>query len=400
MTDFPIRIAKSDWDFSEVHDSLARYVHTKQLPMVSTVILRGKDVIDYFQVGDQDREAGIPLAPESIFRIFSNTKLITSVAAMILWERGQFQLDDRLVDYIPEFTDLKVVREGSSDATEVEDLESFQTIRQLVCHNAGFSYGIFQESIMDPLYGENRILSPKVSLEETMVNLARIPLAYQPGKRFQYSVSTDVLARVIELLSGKPFGEFLKQEIFEPLGMVDTDFHVPGEKVNRFCAIYGPPNVLEPMEGECQRTQDMFGDYTRVPALESGGGGLVSTIVDYTRFIQMLVGGGSLDGIQIIQPETLKLMRQPQLPDGIHLQLPDWEMSNTSFGIGFAVKQAPAEGEPDTAVGEYHWGGLAGTHSWISPKAGISGICFTQRMQAFWHPYSHDFKRRVYATVS
>ena len=182
--------------------------------------------------------------------------------------------------------------------------------------------------------------------------------------------------------------------------MVDTDFHVPGEKVNRFCAIYGPTNVLEPMEGECQRTQDMFGDYTRVPALESGGGGLVSTIVDYTRFIQMLVGGGSLEGIQIIQPETLELMRQPQLPDGIHLQLPDWEMSNTSFGIGFAVKQAPAEGEPDTAVGEYHWGGLAGTHSWISPRAGISGICFTQRMQAFWHPYSHDFKRRVYATVS
>ena len=399
MTDFPFEIKDSNWDFSEVHRALRDLVDSRTLPMALSVVLRGQEVVDFFQAGWQDREEHVPVSPKSIVRLFSNTKPVTAVAAMILWERGAFGLESPLTEFFPEFSDLKVLRDGASEPTEVEDLRVTPTVRHLLCHTAGFSYGIFGESLVDPLYGENRILSPAVSLEQTVENLARIPLAYQPGRRFQYSVSMDVAARLVEIVSGKTFGEFVSESVLQPLGMVDTGFHVQDKDTDRFCVLYGPKDPMSPMEGECYRTNETSGAFTREPLFESGGGGLVSTIVDYTRFMQMVAGEGSLAGVRLLRPETVRLMRTPQLPDGVRIQLPTWEMPGTSFGIGFALKQQPAPGEPKAAVDEFHWGGLAGTHTWVAPRAGVAALCFTQRMLSFWHPFGQEFKRGVYEAV-
>ena len=392
---------ESDYDFSGVHASLDKYVRDDLLAMAAAVVLDGQDVVDFHMVGHQDREGELPIQVDSIYRIYSSTKLITSCAAMMLWEEGKFSLDDPLSAYLPELDSLKVLKDGADDPNSVEALESEPTVRQLMCHNAGFSYGLFAESVVDALYTEAGVSAPASTLADMIGKLADIPLSYQPGRRWQYSVSTDVLGRLIEVLSGQCFSEFLSRRVFEPLGMTDTDFHVPVGKRDRFCANYAPANMLDPMQPGLSVVPDtLVGDYLEPKAMESGGGGLVSTIGDYTRFIQMIVGGGMRDDVRVLKPETLDLMRTNQLPGGIRVQLPNWFMPDTVFGLGFAIKTAPRPGEGDAAIGEYHWGGMAGTHSWMSPSSGISGIVFTQRLPGFWHPFSHDFKRLVYQAVT
>ena len=396
-----MKAVDSDYDFSEVHASLDKYVEDNLLAMAAAVVLDGKAVVDFHMVGHQDREAECAIQADSIYRIYSSTKLITSCAAMMLWEEGAFRLDDPLHTYLPELGSLKVLKDGAGDASLVEPVAVEPTIRQLMSHNAGFSYGLFAESVVDPLYNEAGVSAPTSTLEDMVRKLADIPLAYQPGQRWQYSVSADVLARLIEVLSGQRFSEFLSRRIFEPLGMTDTGFHVPAEKHDRFCANYAPVNVLDPMQPGLNVVPDLLlGGYLEPKAMESGGGGLVSTIVDYTRFIQMIVGGGMLDDVRLLNSETLEMMRTNQLPQDVGVQLPNWFMPDTVFGLGFAIKTAPRPGEGNAAVGEYHWGGLAGTHSWMSPASGITGIVFTQRLPGFWHPFSHDFKRLVYQATA
>ncbi len=386
--------------FDQVHDSLNRWIDDEFIAMASSVVLEGQEVVDQYVCGHQDREAGIPLANDSIFRLFSNSKPFTAIAAMTLWESGKFQLDEPIAKYLPKLSGLRVLRRGSSDPTDTEPLDSAPTIRQLMCHTAGFSYGIFLESPVDVLYTQNAILSPGSTLESLVESLSEIPLAYQPGARFQYSVASDVLARLIEIWSGMSFGEYLKATIFDPLGMTDTAFDVPESKHDRLCALYAAADPEDPLKPGLTATPDMFGDVRRPRPLESGGGGLLGTITDYTRLVQMLMGGGELDGKRIVESSTLEMMRTNQLPDGVRLQLPSWVMPHTVFGLGFALKQKPAEGESDSAIGEYHWGGLAGTHSWMSPRGNFAGLVFTQRMPGFWHPYSHEFKRLVYQSFS
>lgn len=386
--------------FDAVHNALDQWVQRDIIAMASCVVLEGEKIVDQYCCGHQDRDENIPLTEDSIFRLFSNTKPITAIAAMTLWEQGKFQLDDEIATYLPELTDLRVLREGASDPTDSEELKQAPTVRQLMCHTAGFSYGLFLESPVDGLYTERGILHPGRDLDTLVNTLRDIPLAYQPGTRFQYSVASDVLARLIEVWSGVSFGEYLSTTIFEPLEMVDTAFHVEQSKVDRFCSMYAASDPEDPLKPGLAKSPDLFGDYTRPRALESGGGGLVGTISDYTKFVQMLMGRGKGNGHRIVAESTLDLMRTNQLPDGVSLQLPNWVMPNTVFGLGFALKEQPAGGEPNEAIGEYHWGGLAGTHSWMSPQANIAGLVFTQRMPGFWHPYSHEFKRLVYKAFS
>ena len=383
-----------------MHQTIQRYLDDDLLVMASCVVLQGTDVIDFKLWGHQDRELGTPLTEDSIFRIYSNTKPVTSVAAMMLWQEGSFDLDDPIAKYLPELNDLRVLKAGASEASETEPLAQAPTVRQLMCHNAGFSYGIFAESVVDPLYLGAGIMSPDSTLEAMIDKLAGIPLAYQPGTRWQYSVSTDVLARLIEVWSGQRFDEFLKERVLAPLAMADTDFHVPQDKRDRFCGNYAPVDMLDPMKPGLNKPEDsVLGSYLTPKSFLSGGGGLVSTITDYTQFIRMIMGEGEIDGVRLLEPETLAMMHMNQLPDGVGVQLPNWYMPDTVFGLGFAIKTAPAEGEPEAAVDEYHWGGLAGTHSWVSPRANLAGIIFTQRLPGFWHPFSHDFKRLVYEAV-
>ncbi|MBV1914763.1 MAG: beta-lactamase family protein [Pseudomonadales bacterium] len=380
-----------------MHDAIQKYVDMNILSGASAVVIKDNEIVDLKMWGQMDMEQGKPMRPDTIFRIFSNTKKVISVAAMMLYEQGLFSLDDPLEKYIPAFKNLRVLKKGADDPSQTEPLNSSPTVRQLMCHNAGFSYGIFMESPVDALYLEKNVLDSDSTLEQMVEKLADIPLANQPGVRWQYSVSVDVLGRLVEIWSGQPLDKFLQENIFAPLGMNDTGFYVPPENHHRFAANYVPVNPLDPMESGLNLSPEHpIGGTTTRKKFFSGGAGLVSTLGDYTRFIQMLIGKGEFQAVRILKPETVKLMHTNQLPEGLGLVLPSWPMENTGFGIGLAVKSAPGQGEPDAVTGEYHWGGLAGTHSWVSPEAGIAGIIFTQRLPGFFHPFSHDFKRLVY----
>lgn len=395
-----MQISPNAHDFSPLHEALAKHIEDGFLVMAATVVLEGQDVVDLHLLGHQDREAGIPIAEDSIYRIYSNTKPITTVAAMTLWEAGAFQLDDPVEKHLPALAGLKALREGATDVADAAPLDAPPTVRQLMCHNAGFSYGFLMESPVDALYEAEGLLSGNLTLEGVVERLGQLPLAYRPGKRFQYSVATDVLARLVEVWSGQRFGDYLAASLFAPLGMTDTGFHVAQEQHARFCANYAPVDPMDPWRPGIEAAPESIGGgYLAPKPFQSGGGGLVSTIGDYTRFVQMLMGDGALGDARILEAETLAEMRTNQLPEGVAVQFPMWTMPDTVFGLGFAIKTAPAAGEPETAIGEYHWGGMAGTHSWMSPAAGIAGIVFTQRLPGFWHPFSQDFKRLAYQAV-
>jgi CubicO group peptidase (beta-lactamase class C family) len=274
-------------------------------------------------------------------------------------------------------------------------------MRQILSHSAGLSYGFIEpESVIDRSYlsaGLGLADHLGMTLEDLCTTLGELPLACQPGTQWRYSFATDVTARVVEVLSGQRFDDFIAQRIFAPLGMVDTDFWVPEAKRDRFVTMYSPENPLKQMQGGLVKADDPYdGSYTRRPTMLSGGGGLVSTVADYLAFLQMIVNDGEYHGARLLHPETVALMRTNQLAEGVGVNFPFWKMPDTVFGLGLAVKNSPADGEPATAAGEYHWGGMAGTHSWMAPRAGITGLCMTQRQPGYWHPFSHDFKRLAY----
>lgn len=393
--------ASADIDFSTMHERMQWYVDQEILSCCLTLVLRGTEVVDFRTFGYMDLESRRPLTADAIFRMYSNTKLVTTAAAMMLYERGAFALDDPLSNFIPAFAEPAVLRSNAESVAEVEPLAAPITLRQIMSHSAGLSYGFVEpESIIDQAYtaaGINPLLNDSLTLEALCEQLAQQPLAYQPGTDWRYSFATDVLARVIEIISGQRFDAFLEEHIFQPLGMADTGFFVPPEKRERFTTMYAPTDLLKPMQGGLVKVDDpMDGPYTQPRAFLSGGGGLVSTAGDYLTFLRAIVNGGEWQGVRLLRPETLTLMRTNQLPGGVHVRFPMWEMTDTAFGLGFALKQVPGAGEPETARDEYHWGGMAGTHSWMAPRAGITGVCMTQRMPGFWHPFSHDFKRMVY----
>jgi CubicO group peptidase (beta-lactamase class C family) len=366
-----------------------------------SLVMQGTDVVEFTTFGYMDLESRRPLQTDAIFRMYSNSKIVTSVAAMMLYEQGEFALDDPLSDFLPAFAEPAVLRPNAASVADVEPLAAPITMRQVLSHSAGFSYGFIEpDSVIDQAYiaaGASALGNEDKTLESLCDILATLPLAYHPGTSWRYSLATDVLARVIEVISGQRFDEFLRARIFEPLGMVDTDFHVPPEKQERFITMYAPVDVLTPMKGGLHKADDPYtGSYSSPRKLLSGGGGLVSTVTDYVTFLRAIINGGEWGGERLLQPATLNLMRTNQLPAGVGVRFPMWEMSATVFGLGFAIKQAPGPDEPPSATDEYHWGGMAGTHTWMAPRAGICGVCMTQRMPGFWHPFSHDFKRMVY----
>ena len=373
------------------------YVDDGLVSGLSAVILKGTDVVDVKTWGYMDIESQTPMRDDAIFRAYSNTKIVTSAAAMILYDDGAFDLDDPVEKYIPQFKDLKVLKKGAKELDDTEALRTPPTIRHLFTHTAGFAYGLFMSNPVDKVYVDQRMMGMESALTEMIDKLAKLPLLYQPGDEWQYSISIDILARLVEIWSGKSFLDFLKERIFVPLGMDDTDFSVPEEKHHRLTSLYSPIDLRDPMVPGLKPCPDiMIGSVLAPKSFHSGGGGLVTTIADYTTFIQMIINGGEWQGQRILSSQSVELMHTNQLREGLKVEIPTWDMPNTVFGLGFAIKNTPAEGEPDSAIGEYHWGGMAGTHSWISPKAGVSALIFTQRAYGFWHPFSHEFKRLVY----
>ena len=391
----------SGLDFSPIHDRLSFYVDEGILSCANSLIMRGTDVIDFQRFGYMDLESQAPLAEDAIYRMYSNTKIVTSVAAMQLHEQGAFGLDDPVADYIPAFADMQVLKADAESAADVEPAAEPMRIRHILSHSAGLSYGFIEpQSMIDQAYaaaGIDTLSDFSLTLESLCEKLGALPLAYHPGTQWRYSFATDLVARLVEVVSGKRFDDYLKTHIFEPLAMHDTDFWVPPEKTDRFTTMYAPTDFLDPMKPGLVKVDDaQDGSYTRKRALLSGGGGLVSTVQDYLAFIRMIVNGGTWQDARILSPETLSLMRTNQLPAGIGVNFPFWDMPGTVFGLGFALKAQLAEGEPAGMLNEYHWGGMAGTHTWMAPEAGITGMCMTQRMPGFWHPFSHEFKALAY----
>lgn len=395
-------MVESDLDFSPIHERLSFYVDEGILSCANSLIMQGTDVIDFQRFGYMDLESKTPLAEDAIYRMYSNTKIVTSVAAMQLHEQGAFALDDPVADYIPAFADMQVLKADAQSAADVEAAREPMRIRHILSHSAGLSYGFIEpESVVDQAYaaaGIDILNDFSLTLETLCDKLGALPLAYQPGTQWRYSFATDVVARLVEVVSGKRFDDYLKVHIFEPLEMSDTDFWVPPEKTDRFTTMYAPTDLLDPMKPGLVKADDpREGSYTRERNLLSGGGGLVSTVQDYLAFIRMIVNGGSWQEARILAPETLTLMRTNQLAPGVGVSFPMWDMPGTVFGLGFALKAELSEGEPASMLNEYHWGGMAGTHSWMAPEAGITGLCMTQRMPGFWHPFSHEFKALAYA---
>jgi len=394
----------SGHDFSTLHQRMQHYIDQELLSCCYSLVLHGTDVVDYKCFGYMELEGKTPLREDAIYRMYSNTKLCTSVALMILHERNKFDLDDPLEKYLPEFGDMQVLKANATSIDDTVPSDSSMTPRQLLSHSAGLSYGFIEpESVIDNAYltgGLNILGGYDETLADMSARLGNFPLCYQPGTQWRYSFATDVCARLVEVLSGTSFDEFLRTEIFTPLQMHDTDFHVPAEKQDRFTTMYAGIDPLDPMKPGLVKADDPYsGTYSKPKKLLSGGGGLVSTVADYLSFIQMIVNGGEWQGSRIIGTDTLELMRTNQLADGVSVEFPMWSMPGTVFGLGFALRQEPAPGDGEKARDEYHWGGMAGTHSWMAPRADIAGFCLTQRMPGFWHPFSHEFRQLAYASA-
>jgi CubicO group peptidase (beta-lactamase class C family) len=343
--------------------------------------------------GMRDVAARDPLEPTDIFRIYSMTKPITSVAVMMLYEQGEFFLDDPVGRYLPELASLPVavLAQGAGpDSIPTERANRPMTVRDLLRHTSGLTYGIFSNTAVDQAYREGGVNGAQ-TLTGMVSALGKIPLMYQPGTRWNYSMSTDVLGRLVEVVAGQPFDVFLRERIFEPLRMVDTGFYVPAPKHGRLSRLYGHAGT------GAQRTLQL-GDTTGfiAPVMYlSGGGGLVSTAQDYARFAQMLLSGGVLDGARILSPTTISLMTTDHLhDDGASFLADGW-----GFGLGFTVKNQPAlDGLPDS-VGTYYWFGVAGTSFWIDPARDLIGIFMVQINPNRDVNFRDQFKRLVYQAV-
>jgi CubicO group peptidase (beta-lactamase class C family) len=323
-----------------------------------------------------------PLEPDDIFRIYSMTKPVTSVAVMLLVEEGRLSLDTELADVLPAFANVQVYDEGRLRAPARPI-----TVRHLLTHTAGLGYGDIGRTPVDSLYRERSlgVWGTAGDLEETVDRIASLPLIFDPGTRWNYSMAVDVLGRVIEVVSGLTLAEFFQERIFDPLGMEDTGFHVPAGKHDRFTAVYGPgPDGLR------MNDSPVDGQHTRPAQWYSGGGGLTSTASDYLRFAQMMLDEGELDGIRILRPETVRLMRSNHLPDEL-VPIPIGGQ-NQGFGLGFAVSM----GEN---AGSYRWLGIAGTYFWIDPNEELVVFAWNQLRPSGGAPIDRVIADVVYGAI-
>lgn len=403
-SNFTAQIKPTDHDFSALHERMQWYIDQELTSCCMSMVLNGLDIVDYKTFGYMDLESKTPLRDDAIYRMYSNTKIVTSVAAMMLLERGAYSLDDPLEKYLPEFADMQVLNSDAKSLTDTHPANCSITPRHLLSHSAGLSYGFIEpESVIDAAYlagGINILGEYDETLAQLSERLGNFPLVYQPGSSWRYSFATDVTARLVEVLSGQPFDAFLKDNIFGPLGMSDTGFHVPAEKQDRFITLYAGIDQLDPMKPGLVKADDPHtGIYSQPRKLLSGGGGLVSTTLDYLTFIRALINDGEWQGTRLLESATLKQMRTNQLAPGVGVAFPMWAMPGTVFGLGFAVREQAMADDSPHAKGEYFWGGMAGTHTWMSPDANLNGLCFTQRMPGFWHPFSHEFRAQAYASL-
>jgi CubicO group peptidase (beta-lactamase class C family) len=393
----PARLRRIDSHF-------AGYVDDGRLAGWQVVVTRRGEVAHSSTYGLRDVEAGAPVEPDTLWRIYSMTKPLTSVAAMMLWEEGRFELTDEISRWLPEFADLRVYDKGS--ALKPYTVPAVEPIRvwHLLTHTAGLTYGFLQTSVVDGLYraaGYDLYPPVGVDLAGACQAWARLPLLFQPGTAWGYSVATDVLGRLVEVVSGQSLAAFFAGRILGPLRMTDTRWWVDEVDAKRLAALYVP----HPVTGQAMRFDDLGARALEEPELLSGGGGLISTAADYHRFTQMLARGGELDGVRLLGPRTVRFMTRNHLPGGHDLgQLSTGGFAETTFdgigfGLGFAVVENPIPSRVPSSVGEYYWGGAASTAFWVDPVEEITALLFTQLLPSSTHQLRPQLRQLVYSAL-
>ncbi|GGM62598.1 serine hydrolase domain-containing protein [Dactylosporangium sucinum] len=389
------RLARLDTHF-------ARYVDDGRLAGWHIVVARDGRVAHSSVYGQRDAEAGLPVEPGTQWRIYSMTKPVTSVAAMMLWEEGHFELTDPISRWLPEFGDVRVYQKGSAGAPFTVPAVEPIRVWHLLTHTSGLTYGFLQTSVVDALYrkaGYDIQSKPGADLAQACRDWAALPLLFQPGAGWGYGVSTDVLGRLVELWSGQTLQDFVRERILEPLGMTDTCWSVePG--TDRLAALYVPGP-----DGKAARFDAVGQAAFEPPAMASGGGGLISTAADYHRFMQLLLHGGTFQRQRLLSHRTVGFMTRNHLPGGVDLDalqtggFAETTFEGVGFGLGFAVVRDPVPARVWSSPGTYYWGGAASTAFWIDPAERLTVALFTQLLPSSTHPLRPQLRQLVYSAL-
>ena len=396
-------MSKAGFDRVEAHLK-HRYIDAGRFPGAQMLVYRRGKVVHSAVQGFADVERKSPMKDDTIFRIYSMTKPVTSVAFMMLFEEGRVALDEPVHKYIPEWKNLGVFQAGTLPAFLTKPPSRPMLIVDLLRHTSGLTYGFQQRSNVDAAYRERRIeeIERPRTLQLMIDDLSRLPLEFSPGEAWNYSVSTDVIGYLIGKISGTPFDQFLRERIFNPLGMNDTDFFVPPDKAHRLAACYSSDG-----KGGMKLQDDpTTSSFLSPPSFISGGGGLCSTAADYLTFCRALLSGGELDGVRLIGPKTLALMTSNHLPGGSDLYTMSRSLfseaayNGIGFGLGLAVTMNPAQTLLPGSAGEYFWGGLASTAFWIDPAEELIAVFMTQLMPSTSYPIRRELRTMVYAAIT
>ena len=381
-----------------------QYVDDGRLPGWLIAITRNGETPYVQAYGKRDMESGAPVELDTMFRLYSMSKPVTSVAAMMLCEEGRLDITDPVSKYIPSFADTRVYVRGPATSPGTAPQESPMTVQHLLTHTSGLTYGFTYANGIDHLYRQAGFewgTPAGMDLATACDTWARIPLLFQPGAEWNYSVSTDVLGRVIEVASGMTLDKFFADRILGPLGMVDTAFWCDDSRADRLAALYVP----SPKTRKAVRMDALGGRGTRQPMFLGGGGGLVGTANDYLRFSQMLLCGGELDGVRLLGSRTVKFMTQNHLPGGADLTevgrpiFAETSYDGVGFGLGFAVVLDPVKTRNLCSKGEFNWGGAASTAFWVDPAEGITAVFLTQLLPSSTWPIRNELRKLVYSAL-
>lgn len=368
--------------------------------MVTLVSRRGR--VAFLDVcGAADIARDKPMSADTIFRIYSMTKPLTSVAIMMLYEEGRFQLDDPISRFVPAFAGQRVLSGGSRGKIDTVPAARDITFRDLLTHTSGLTYGFMESTLVDGLYRAHKIdfQTQETTLQDLVERAAKLPLLAQPGTRWNYSIATDVLGYLVEVISGEPFERYLVERVIKPLGLVDTDFHVPEGKHARLAANYAPDGS----GGLAEIDDPTKSRYLTPRTVNSGGGGLVSTVSDYARFCQFMLNKGALDGVRLLGRKTVELMTSNHLGGDMAAmgtpRFSETTYEGIGFGLGFSVMIDPARAQIVGTPGEFAWGGAASTAFWVDPAEEMFVILLTQLMPSSAYPFRRELRVLTYQSI-
>jgi CubicO group peptidase (beta-lactamase class C family) len=381
-----------------------RYINAGRFPGTQLLVYRRGKIVHNAVQGMADVERKTPVKDDTIFRIYSMTKPITTVAFMMLVEEGRVALDEPVHKYIPEWAGLGVFQAGVTPPFLTRPPARPMQIIDLLRHTSGLTYGFQQRTNVDAAYRALKIgeVEKSGTLTSMIADLTKIPLEFSPGEAWNYSVSTDVVGYLVEIISGKPFEQFLQERIFNPLGMTDTGFFVPSDKAHRFAACY----AADGKGGMTLQDDPTTSSFLAPPSMISGGGGLCSTASDYLTFCRALLNRGELGDVRLLGPKTIALMTSNHLPDGRDLtemsksMFSEASYSGIGFGLGFSVTMNPAKTLIPGSAGEYAWGGAAGTAFWIDPAEELIAIFMTQLLPSSAYPVRRELRTMIYSAVT